>query len=161
MALSAIAGCKDDSFFKSVGESLTIWHHTRFTYEDLWHTFWYTFGECSWLVGWQKKTSWVCLSCLFSFACHNFLIQRMTGTEGPMSSNVTGALYRLRNIFCRTARMNIWPASALSTSLSQTVFPPLWGTRSRTFLNQPGMPSQCCIFCSWVPIGGLFSWILF
>ena len=44
----------------------------------------------------------------------------ITGIEGLMSSgsvtNVTGTLFRMRNTFCWTARMNIMLAFALSTA---------------------------------------------
>jgi len=35
----------------------TWWSPFQQNYEDLSHTFWWTFGDCSWLVGWQKKKS--------------------------------------------------------------------------------------------------------
>ena len=61
-------------------------------YEDISRTFWCTFGEYFWMVGWQKKKSKACvplclrldipsnlsraLSCL-RLSGHNFLVQRM------------------------------------------------------------------------------------
>ena len=66
------------------------------------------------------------LSCL-RLTGHNFLVQRMrhdvmTGIEGLMSSgsvtDVTGTLFRMRNTFCWTVRMNIWSDFAQSNSLS-------------------------------------------
>jgi hypothetical protein len=68
------------------------------------------------------------LSCL-RLSGHNCLVQRcvMTEIEGIMSSgsvtNVTGTLFRMRNTFCWTVRMNIL-LEHLRTQHRQLVFPP-------------------------------------
>jgi len=159
--------------------SRTVWTHSTWTYhgglerswhfdttwsspfqqiyEDISHTFWCTFGEYSWMVGWRKKNLQACVASLpslghsqqpqqrtlflaFAFLATTFWSKEcvMTGIEGLWSSgsvtDVTGTLFRMRNTFCWTVRMNIWSDFAHNNSLSshlnlrmaQLVWGPLW-----------------------------------
>ena len=51
-------------------------------------------------------------------------------------TDVTGTLFRMRNTFCWTIRMNIWSDFAHSNSLSSPQFEDD-PARLRTFMNQP------------------------
>ena len=79
------------------------------------------------------------LSCL-CLSGHNFLVQRMRHDrnrrpyELRICDRLTGTLFRMRNTFCWTVRMNIWSDFAHSNSLSShlslrmahLVWGPLW-----------------------------------
>ena len=125
------------------GESLTIWHHMIITIPaELWglitHILVYPWGLL--LAGGMAEAETTSLCYLFTFAwgifptisAVHFLAFAflaitfwskecvMTGIEGLMSSgsvtNVTGTLFRMRNTFCWTVRMNILLAFAHSTT---------------------------------------------
>jgi len=88
---------------------ITWWSPFQQNYEELLQTFWCKYGDCSWLVGWQKKESQACVAYLPSLGYHiqqmisnnlsralpclclsghNFLVQRMRHKRNrrPMSS---------------------------------------------------------------------------
>jgi len=126
------------------GEILTFWHHMKLTIPaELWghitHILVYLWGIL--LDGGMTEKEIKSLCCLSTFAwtfpatsAAHFLASAflaitfwskecvMTGIEGLMSSgsvtDVTGTLFRMRNTFCWTVRMNIWSDFAHSNSLS-------------------------------------------
>ena len=182
--VSAIFGCRTISrvyqsetvrahcanISSGAGESLTIWHHINSPfqqiYEDLSQTFWCAFGDCSWLIGWQKKKSQACVASLpslryfqqsqpctflpsnspFWLSGHIFLVQRMR-------HNRNGRPYELRicdkrdwhtvqdeeHILLDCPHEHL---VSLCTQYRQLDFSPQYEnspTRLRTFLNQPDM----------------------
>jgi len=83
----------------------------------------------------------------------------ITEIEGPTSSefvtNVTGTLFRMRNTFCWTVRMNILLAFAHS-AYRQLVFPPQYEDFEDFFeafedFFEPTRYLWCSLFCGWVP----------
>jgi hypothetical protein len=134
----------------------TWWSPFQQNYEDLSHTIWYTFGDCSWLAGGmtEKEITSLCYLSTFAwifptFSAVHFLAFAylaitfwskkcvIIGIEGLMSSgsvtNVTGTLFRMRSTFCWTVRMNILLAhstaswsSHLNMKIAQLVWELFW-----------------------------------
>ena len=128
-------------------------------YEDISHSFWRTSGNCSWLVGWQKKKSQTCAASLPSQRpfqqpqpctfLPSPLLPQFPGTKNAPCQeqnslwaqdlwqiwqilSVAGTLFRMRNTFCWTVRMNILLAFANSTAswsslLSTRIAQLVWG----------------------------------
>ena len=125
-------------------EILTIWHHIKLIIPaELWrhikHISVYLWGKlldggmtekeikslcCLPTFAWTFPATWAVHFLAFAFLATTFWSKEcvMTGIEGLMSSgsvtDVTGTLVRMRNTFCWTVRMNIWPDFARSNSLS-------------------------------------------
>jgi hypothetical protein len=89
-------------------QSRTVWTHSTWTYhwglERSWHfdttwsspfqrnyedTFWCTFGEYSWMVGWQKKNSKACVASLPSLG-HSQQPQPRTFLPSPFWPRLSG-----------------------------------------------------------------------
>jgi hypothetical protein len=92
-------------------QSRTVWTHSTWTYqwvlerswhfgttwsspfqqnyEDISHTFWCTFGEYFWMVGWQKKKSKACVASLPSLG-HSQQPQPRTFLPSPFWPQLSG-----------------------------------------------------------------------
>ena len=156
------------------GKNLTFRHPMRLTIPaGLWrlitHIVWCTSGDCSWLVGWQRKKSQAYVASLSSLRYFwqsqpcNFLpfqpllVQRIRHNrnrrpyELRICAIVTDTLFRMRNTICWTVRMDVLSAFAHSTaSLSSPTS--VWGKPdSCEDFCEPARYMVGPLFFGWVP----------